>query len=400
LSLLVGRVATLAFSVTVAFVLLFPLGALPQSMPDLVVKDLIIIDPPASALPGIGFAVTVTVKNKGLATAAPSTTRFFLLSTSGPVKISLKGVQAVPSLAHMSKEESTVMVAVRPETIPDEYLFFACADALGNNDETIEVNNCKPATEHIIVPPTPDLVVTSITDPPASVEQGQGFDVTNTVKNVGAEQAGPSTTRYYLVSTSSDVKKSLKGSQDVPALDPDQTFNEDNKVDIPIPVKVTVKSETDPGEYKLLACADALNAISERSEKENCLPSDGSIVVIALPDLVVKSVAVDQLSVVRGESLVVTVALANEGHADAGASKTKFMLVNTVGATTKNLKGTQLISGVGSLTTNTTPTTVGTHFDTPIGTYKVRACADSTKAVRENAEGNNCTDSTDVVTVR
>ena len=45
----------------------------------------------------------------------------------------------------------------------------------------------------------PDLKATAITDPPATVGQGQSFNLKNTVTNVGPVSSAASATRYYLV---------------------------------------------------------------------------------------------------------------------------------------------------------------------------------------------------------
>jgi subtilase family serine protease len=66
----------------------------------------------------------------------------------------------------------------------------------------------------------PDLVVSSLSNPPASVPLGGSFTVTDTTQNQGTATAGASTTRYRLstdpIITSSDPL--LTGSRSVPSL--------------------------------------------------------------------------------------------------------------------------------------------------------------------------------------
>jgi hypothetical protein len=42
---------------------------------------------------------------------------------------------------------------------------------------------------------------------------------------------------------------------------------------------MTVSSSTDPGSYYLLACADAMGAVSEFVETNNCHPSAARVVI-------------------------------------------------------------------------------------------------------------------------
>jgi hypothetical protein len=72
----------------------------------------------------------------------------------------------------------------------------ACADDLGRVPERTESNNCTASASPLTVG-RPDLVVTTVTNPPGSATRGSTFTVTETVANEGALRAGPSTTRYY-----------------------------------------------------------------------------------------------------------------------------------------------------------------------------------------------------------
>jgi len=120
----------------------------------------------------------------------------------------------------------------------------------------------------------PDLVQTTVSNPPANVYRGYGFRVTETVKNQGAVTAGASTTRYYL---SADRQKNagdalLGGSRSVSSLAAGQTSKGSY-------VKVTIATSTAPGTYYLLVCADDSGAVTELDETNNCLASTSTVVV-------------------------------------------------------------------------------------------------------------------------
>jgi hypothetical protein len=121
--------------------------------------------------------------------------------------------------------------------------------------------------------PKPDLVETSVSNPPENAAPGSSFSVTDRVKNQGDANAGASTTRYYL---SIDQGKgvgdvSLAGSRPVPQLTPGATSEGT--------VQVTVKGNTPLGTYYLLACSDDTMRVEESDETNNCIASGSTVTV-------------------------------------------------------------------------------------------------------------------------
>jgi hypothetical protein len=69
---------------------------------------------------------------------------------------------------------------------------------------------------------SPDLVVSTLSDPPATARAGDPLPLTSVVTNVATSQgavAGASTTKFYLVVGSTKVKN-LKGVQTIAQLAP------------------------------------------------------------------------------------------------------------------------------------------------------------------------------------
>jgi len=92
----------------------------------------------------------------------------------------------------------------------------------------------------------PDLVV-SISDPPATARAGDPLPITSVVKNQGLAPAGVSTTtKFWLVVGT--TKKNLKGVQTIGPLAPGVSDSTG--------VALSVYSDTNPGTYSVLACAD------------------------------------------------------------------------------------------------------------------------------------------------
>ena len=210
----------------------------------------------------------------------------------------------------------------------------------------------------LTVPPAPNLQVSSISNPPATLTQGGSFSLTNSVRNVGSAGAGTTDTKYYLVSIVDGTKKDLQGTQVVPALNGGQTFSTQQTL--------TVREETLRGQYKVQACADGGNDAVESLEDDNCLTSGGIVKVVGPPDLIVTLVTVKNapLSVARGGLLTITAAVKNQGEGDAPPSTLKFRLVNTVSGAPKNLDGTKDYALIKPGTTSTQQRIVTVFLDT------------------------------------
>jgi subtilase family serine protease len=119
----------------------------------------------------------------------------------------------------------------------------------------------------------PDLIVSSITNPPAMVSIGSTFTVTDTTLNQGGQTAGASRTRYLL---SFDTVRSFNdrylGLRTVPVLPPGASSTGS--------LTVLVHGEVTPGTYYLLACADDTLLVVESDESNNCLASTTTVMVV------------------------------------------------------------------------------------------------------------------------
>jgi hypothetical protein len=120
---------------------------------------------------------------------------------------------------------------------------------------------------------SPDLLVTALSSPPASVRRGGRFVVTDTVVNGGGAAAGATVTRYFLSvdGARGPGDRMLEARRPVPALVPDATSSGSAAVIVP--------AATPRGAYVLLACADAAAAIPETSETNNCRAAATAVVV-------------------------------------------------------------------------------------------------------------------------
>jgi subtilisin family serine protease len=249
-------------------------------------------------------------------------------------------------------------------------------------------------------PDRPDLRETAVSNPPASVEPGANFSVTDTVENQGAAGAGASTTRFYasLDGSKSGVDILLTGTRSVPALGVGGT-----STGITI---VTVPNGTAGGDYFLLACTDDTNAVTESDEGNNCRASASTVQVEAgeaNADYRVTNVSDPPLSAAIASKFAVSSTTANQGTTDV-LIKTKTRYYLSLDGTKSGgdilLKGAQTIPALAAGASKTKVRTVTVKLSTPPGVYFMIACADDTNLVDEGAgEGNNCLTSTGQITI-
>ncbi len=242
--------------------------------PDLVMTGL--TGAPAAVAPGARFAVTDTVTNQGSVAADASLTRYYL--ALGPQKtaqsIALSGTRSVAALGPGVSVQATTQVTVPASAALAEYHLLSCADDDGRVGESNETNNCAVAAARVSVG-RPDLVVTALSNPPATAARGSSFGVTDTVTNVGALDAGTSTVRYHLSldQTLNSGDRVLDGSRSVPALTAGSHSTASK------PVNVRIPSNMPAGRYFLLGCADAVQRVTESVEGNNCRASTTTVVV-------------------------------------------------------------------------------------------------------------------------
>ena len=271
------------------------------------------------------------------------------------------------------------------------------------------------ATAVEITGPAPDLVETTVGDPPATVAIGGSFTASDTVTNQGSADAGASYTKYYL-SSGGTVPEYLLGNRAVGAIVVGGTDSGTGAATVPAGVP--------QGSYKVIACADSgsgaggrISQVTESNENNNCSPSAGSVTVNGA-DLSESNVTVSPSSINASTgTLTVTDTVNNTGTADAGASVTRWFLstdnvkdpsdayirnCNNGGPIPGRSVGTISAGGASTGSASTTPLCVrdanGLHPPAS-GTYYVIACADSTNVVAETNESNNCAASSNTVTV-
>ncbi len=105
----------------------------------------------------------------------------------------------------------------------------------------------------------PDLVVSSLANPPAVAFLGSEFSATDRTRNIGRASARSTVTRYYL---SENGRRTALGRRSVALLKPNRSSAGS--------VTVKVPDTLETGVYSLIACADGAGVVKEANERNNC----------------------------------------------------------------------------------------------------------------------------------
>jgi hypothetical protein len=243
----------------------------------------------------------------------------------------------------------------------------------------------------------PDLRVTALGAPPASVAPGGAFVASDTVVNYGTGSAGSSRTRYYLSVTgtrgATDVL--LAGSRLLPTLVAGAGSSGT--------ATVTVPSTTAPGTYYVIACTDDTMVVAESSETNNCRASTGRVTVGAsvLADLVTLSVWNVPPSARRGSAFLISDVVRNQGFGSAASSTLRYYLsLDTVrNSGDVRMQGSRSVPALVPGAYSSGMVYVGIPSTLATGYYYVIGCADDLSVVAESSNTNNCRTSTSRVSV-
>jgi subtilase family serine protease len=223
-----------------------------------------------------------------------------------------------------------------------------------------------------------DLVVTALTDPPATALPEATFSVSDTTRNEGTVATVTSATRYYLSGASSVL---LTASRSVAALG--------SGAESTGTVTVSIPGTTPAGTYQLIACADDTRKNAEVDETNNCRAAGA--ITVQLPDLTSSAVS-GPASVYPGAAMTVADTVTNVGPVGAASSSTRYYLSpdQAWDAADVLLTGARSVEALAAGQSSAGSRKVTVPSATPIGMYRVLACADDREKVREVDDTNNC----------
>ena len=123
-----------------------------------------------------------------------------------------------------------------------------------------------------------DLVVASVSAPPAAAAAGTSFELRVAVRNKGAKRARSSRPAFYLSLDQSRSRGDLRlggelSQRRTKTLKPRRRWRAVGRVAVP--------ATAPAGSYYLLVCADVTRRVKERKESNNCRASQARVVVPA-----------------------------------------------------------------------------------------------------------------------
>jgi hypothetical protein len=119
---------------------------------------------------------------------------------------------------------------------------------------------------------SPDLVISKLSSPPASIEVGASFSVSARAANKGDATASKTSTRFYFSADAKHDKSDLAiGAGAVKRLKAGKASR--GRIELRVP------ESTAPGTYFVTACADGARKQKEESERNNCRASRASTTV-------------------------------------------------------------------------------------------------------------------------
>ncbi len=356
------------------------------ALPDLAVIAL--VNPSAPVRPGTSFTLTDTARNLGAVPSTTATTRYYLSldTVKGAGDVLLQGTRSVPALAGGATSGPTSVTVTVPASTPQGlYNLLGCADDTNQVAEQSEANNCLASAVKVTLA-LPELIVSAVSNPAGPFTPGSAFTVNDTVANVSDVATGATTmVRYYLsanaVKDGSDTL--LTGSRSVPSMI-GGALSAGSKT-------VTIPATTAAGTYFLLACADDTGTVTEVSETNNCRAS-GTQVTVGQPDLTA-TVSSGPSWAVPGGAFSVTSTVSNTGTVATGVNSTVrfYLSLDSVKSASDHLLGgTRTVTSLAPGSSSQGGTNLTIPASTPLGIYRVLACADATNQVAETSETNNC----------
>jgi CARDB len=114
----------------------------------------------------------------------------------------------------------------------------------------------------------PDLVVSTLSQPPSVVFPGHDFPIADRTRNIGRATARATVTRYYL---SANGHRTVVGHRSVVRLRPQLSSRGSATATVPVTLRF--------GTYSFVACADGRGVVREAAERNNCRTAAMKVIV-------------------------------------------------------------------------------------------------------------------------
>ena len=332
----------------------------------------------STVAPSESFTLSITIHNNGPAASGVFSLSYYYSLIQGRTpedRIHREGTVQVDPLA--SGANTTKSFTLNAPSTPRTYYYGAWLSGMADdtnlfNDVATEVG----VTVRAVQSDTPDLIIESISASESTVEPGERFRLSATVRNRGSGDAGRTTLRYY---RSTDAYISTSDTQvdtdSVTSLDPNESDEEWD----------TLTAPNSTGTYYYGVCIDSVS--NESNTNNNCSNAIRITVQTSPPDLVVGSVRVSDATLAPGDSFKFYATVRNQGSGDADRTTLRYYRSTDSHISTSDTQvDTDSVTSLDpnesdeewdSLTAPSTP-----------GTYYYGACVDS--VTDESNTSNNC----------
>ena len=313
-------------------------------------------------VPEGSFYLTARLENEGDGEAPATTLRAYRsedteISTSD-TELTTKEIEA-----HAPGDITHHRFNLTAPDTPGTYYYGSCVDTV--TDESDTTNNCTFATTLVVPVPAPDLtVLAKLSRVHSILAPGTPVTLSARVFNVGAEDAGATTLRFYRSDDGQTISSADTelGTETVGALA--SAENSEYSIDITAPMK--------PGDYDFGACVDTVTG--ELVTENNC--SDGKWMRVTAPDLEVRTPSVDDASPATGGAFTLSATVTNVGYRESVATTLRYYRSTDATITTSDTEvGTD---DVGALSrSDTSDQSIDLTAPTTARTYYYGACVDT-----------------------
>ena len=337
------------------------------SAPDLVVESPSVSD--SSPIADASFTLSATVRNRGTASSAATTLRYYVSTRPNTIGVTGVGTDAVDALAASATSEESIDLTAYSFAVT--YYYSACVDAVTGESDTS--NNCS-STVAVTFSTAPDLVVSSPSVSDHFPIAGASFTLSATVRNRGTGPSAATTLRYYRSTDETITGTDTQVGTDAVGVLAASSGTSDESIGLTAP---------SPGTYYYGACVDDVTGESDTSN--NC--SSWVAIIVPAPDLVVSSVSVSDSSPIAGASFTLSATVWNRGDDSSAATTLRYYRSTDATITTGDTQvGTDAV-GALSRRLNRAESIDLTAPSSP-GTYYYGACVDA--VTDESDTSNNC----------
>ena len=325
---------------------------------------------PTSINAGGNISLSATVRNSGTGQSGSTTLRYYRSSDRTISTLDTRiGTDSVSALsAGRSGNESVTVTGHNSGTA----YYGACVESVSGETQTS--NNCSSGVA--VTVDTPDLIVSSFSANPTSINAGGNISLSATVRNSGTGQSGLTTLRYYRSSdrTISTLDTRI-GTDLVSALSAGRSGNE----------SVTVTGHNSGTAY-YGACVESVSGETQTSN--NC--SSGVAVTVdtpdLIPDLMVSSFRANPTSINAGGNISLSATVRNSGTGQSGSTTLRYYRSSDRTISTSDTQiGTDSVSALSAGRSGNESVTVTGHNS---GTAYYGACVESVSG--ETQTSNNC----------